>query len=144
MCTEPDGTHQLGLIDYGQVKKLTKEKRHLFAKLIIALAENEKEQIVQYMIEAGYQSKYMNPDNMYRYAKVSYDEDNKILTNGLHIQLFAEHLQSIDPIQTLPEDFLAIGRTSLILRGLAHSLQQSRSVAKIWKPIAERVLNENI
>lgn len=96
------------------------------------------------MIEAGYKSKYMNTNNIYRYAKVMYDEDNKELTNNLHIQLFVEVLQNIDPIYNLPEDFISIGRTSLVLRGLSHSLHQGRSVAKLWKPIAEKILKDNI
>lgn len=37
-----------------------------------------------------------------------------------------------------------VGRASILLRGLAHMLQQSRSVAKSWKPIAERVLKEDL
>jgi aarF domain-containing kinase len=145
LCRRPsDGQPQLGLIDYGQVKRLTKETRHLFSKLIIALANEDEEQIRIIMKQAGYQSKYMNPNNMYLYAKVYYDEDNPSLTNGLHIQMFIEQLQSIDPIQHLPQEFISIGRMSIVLRGLAHSLHQSRSIAQAWKPIAERVLREDI
>lgn len=96
------------------------------------------------MKAAGYQSKYMNSDNIYLYAKVYYDEDNISLTNGLHIQMFVENLQSLDPIYQLPTEFISIGRTSIVLRGLAHSLHESRSIAKAWKPIAERVLLEDI
>lgn len=145
LCRNPcNGQPQLGLIDYGQVKRLSKESRHLFAKLIIALADDSKDQIISLMHEAGYKSKYMNPNNIYVYAKVYYDQDNKTLTGGLHIQMFMEHLQSIDPISEIPREFIPIGRTSIVLRGLAHSLHQPRSIAKAWKPIAERVLAEDI
>ena len=48
-----EGRPQLGLIDYGQVKFLSKEDRLLFAKLILALADNDKKKIVQLMKEAG-------------------------------------------------------------------------------------------
>ena len=41
-------------------------------------------------------------------------------------------------------DYIMVGRASILLRGLAHMLQQSRSVAKSWKPLAERVLNEDL
>ena len=53
-----------------------------------------------------------------------------------------EELQSQDPIIDLPEPYLMVSRASILLRGLAHSLKQSRSVAKEWRPIAERVLDE--
>lgn len=48
-----DGSPQLGLIDYGSTGKLSKEKRHLMCKLIIALAEEDREAIVRLMKEAG-------------------------------------------------------------------------------------------
>ena len=39
------------------------------------------------MTEAGFQSKKMNPDVIWLYSKVNYDQDNAELTNGLHIQM---------------------------------------------------------
>lgn len=144
MCAQEDGTPQLGLIDYGQVKKLSKEKRHLFSKIIIALDDDNREDIIRLMKEAGFKSEKMDPEVIYLYAKVGYDQDNLKLTNGKHIQLFMEELQQRDPIIELPKDFIMIGRASLILRGLAHALHQTRSVAAIWRPIAERVLKEDI
>lgn len=84
----------------------------------------------------------MNEDNIYLYAKVAYDQDNKDLTGGKHIQIFMEDLQAKDPIDELPRDLLMVSRASIMLRGLAHHLQQSRSVAKIWRPLAEHVLLE--
>ena len=86
----------------GQVKTLNKEQRHLFCKIIIALAEENKETVVALMKEAGFQSKHMDPNIIYLYAKVCYDEDNKELTNGKHIQLFMEDIQNMDPIIHLP------------------------------------------
>lgn len=134
----------MGLIDYGQVKRLTKETRHLFAKLIVALDDDDKDQIIELMKEAGFVSKHMDPEVIYLYAKVGYDQDNAELTAGRHIQLFMEDLESQDPIVQLPKDFIMVSRTTLILRGLCHALRQSRSIAKSWRHIAERVLREDI
>jgi aarF domain-containing kinase len=86
----------------------------------------------------------MDPAVIYLFAKVSYDEDNSKLTNGLHIQLFIEDLQARDPIIDMPKDFITIYQASIRLRGLAHALHQPRSLAKAWKPIAEKVLREDI
>lgn len=47
------GKPQLGLIDYGQVKKLSNETRLLMCKLIIALAEDNKADAVRLLKEAG-------------------------------------------------------------------------------------------
>jgi aarF domain-containing kinase len=64
-----DGKPQLGLIDYGQVKTLTKEERLLFCRLIVALADDDKEKIIEALTEAGYRSEKMDPDIMYTYAR---------------------------------------------------------------------------
>ena len=134
----------MGLIDYGQVKKISKAERHLLCKIIIALANDNKPEIIQLMKEAGYKSKYMDDEVIYKYAKVSYDEDNDELTEGKHIQVFMESLEARDPIEQLPTQYIMVGRTSVMLRGLAHALRQSRSVADAWKPIAEKVLQDDL
>jgi aarF domain-containing kinase len=91
-----------------------------------------------------YKSKRMDPDVIYLFAKISYDEDNDELTNGMFIQLFLEELEARDPIKSVPEDYVMIYQAAIRLRGLAHALHQPRSLAKAWKPIAERVLREDI
>lgn len=138
------GKPKLGLIDYGQVKELTKSERLLMCRIIIALANDDRTEIIRLMKESGFKSKYMDENVIYKYAKVSYDEDNDELTDGKHIQMFMEDLQALDPIEKLPEQFIMVGRTSIMLRGLAHALQQSCSVAKAWKPIAQQVLRDEL
>lgn len=83
-------------------------------------------------------------DVIYLFAKVSYDEDNAKLTGGKHIQLFVEDLQARDPIIAMPEAFITINQASIRLRGLCHALRQPRSLAKAWKPIAEKVLKKEV
>jgi aarF domain-containing kinase len=144
LLQKPDGSPQIGLIDYGQVKRLDKQTRHLFAKLIIALDDEDKEAVVQLMKDAGMRTKNMNPDVIYLYAKVSYDEISDQILKGKHVQLFMEDLESQDPIVQLPRELLMVSRCSLIIRGLAQALHQNRRVAKAWRPIAEQVLSNDI
>ena len=77
-----EGKPQIGLIDYGQVKKLSKEKRLHLCKIVIALANEDKKAIAKLMAEAGFKSKTMNEDVIYKFAKINYDEDNEELTEG--------------------------------------------------------------
>jgi len=137
-----EGKPQLGLIDYGQVKTLSKEERLLFCRLILALADDDKDAIVKALKEAGYKSQRMDEDIMYTYARVAYDEDNETLTQSKHIQLFMEHLHDSDPVEHLPQQYIMASRVSILLRGLGHAVHQSRSVAKAWRPIAEKVLRQ--
>ena len=73
---------------------------------------------------------------MYKYARVAFDQDNREITGGKHIQLFMEDIENADPVVELPRNFIMVSRCSLLLRGLAHALGQSRSIAELWKPIA--------
>jgi aarF domain-containing kinase len=142
LLREDDGSPAIGLIDYGQVKRLSKETRHLFAKLLIALDDENKEEVVQLMQEAGMRTKRMDPEVLYLFAKVGYDEINDKILEGKHVQLFMEDLEARDPIIQLPTELLMASRCSILLRGLACALHQNRSVASTWRPIAERVLRE--
>jgi aarF domain-containing kinase len=144
LVREGDGSPAIGLIDYGQVKRLTKQTRHDFAKLIIALDEDDKDEIFRLTKELGFTTKNMNPEIFYLWAKVSFDQDNHQILGGKHVQLFMEDLEARDPVHGLPRDLLMVNRASILLRGLGHALHQSRSVAKAWRPIAERVLREDI
>lgn len=110
--------------------------------MIIALADDDKERICELLSEAGYESEKMDKDIMYKFARVAYDEDNEELTEGMHIQLYMEHLHKNDPVIHLPQQYIMASRVTILLRGLGHAVHQSRSVAKAWKPIAEKALSE--
>ena len=61
----PDG--RLGLIDYGQVKRMRLEERISYAKLIIAMCEDDKEEIARIQFEDfGVVTKYQNPEIAYK------------------------------------------------------------------------------
>ena len=94
------------------------------------------------MKEAGFKTKNMDPEVIYLYAKVSYDEINDKILGGKHPQYFMEDLEAKDPIVQLPRELLMASRCSLLLRGLACALHQNRRVATAWRPIAEKLLRE--
>jgi len=144
LLREDDGSPALGLIDYGQVKRLSKEMRHIFAKLIVALDDDNKDEIVSLMTQAGMKTYYMDPEVIYLYARLNYAEITEQILKGRHIQTVMEDLEKADPIVDLPRDFLMVGRCSILLRGLALGLHQNRNVATAWRPIAEKVLKEDI
>jgi aarF domain-containing kinase len=142
LIREADGSPTLGLIDYGQIKRLSKETRIKFAKLIIALCEDNRDAICELAKQLGHRTKNMDPEVCYLWAKVSFDQDNPKILGGKHVQLFMEELEARDPVEGLPKDLLMVSRASIILRGLAHAVHQNRSVAQAWRPLAERVLRE--
>lgn len=65
-----DGAPHIGLIDYGSTKQLSKGQRHLFCKIVIALAEDNTAEIATLMKRAGFRSEKMDPQVIYLYTKV--------------------------------------------------------------------------
>lgn len=63
----------------------------------------------------------MDPETVYLHANIMFDENNEFLLNGRHVLLFLEDLERKDPIISFPVQFIAIGLTSVLLRGLAHA-----------------------
>ena len=114
----------------------------LFCQLIVALADKDKKAVVELLKKAGYKTRYMDPNIMYRFATLAYDEDNAELTEGKHIQVYMEHLHDNDPVEHLPQQYIMASRVSILLRGLGHAVHQSRSVASVWRSIAEKELKK--
>ena len=139
---------RLALVDYGQVKELSTEARLKFARLICALARAQpgnaahRRAVAAEMLACGMRTRHCNPDVMYEYALLYFDRDDKLATRGKHIQAYLDTLEAVDPQGSTSEDYVMVARCSLMLRGLGHILNQHRSAAKAWAPIAERVLRE--
>ena len=65
----PDG--RLGLLDYGQTKHISEDARRGLARLIVALDEDRRDEIVQIMIDHGARTKYaFRCDNYFLYVKI--------------------------------------------------------------------------
>ncbi|CAM9270428.1 unnamed protein product [Discosporangium mesarthrocarpum] len=134
----PDG--KLGLIDYGQVKHMTLPDRVKLARLVVALAEDDKEAVVGAYTDMGFKTKRMDPDVAYRHAKCIFDTDHKDDLGGMNVQLYREELQKIDPIEIMPDEYVMAARVAALLRGLGYALKYKPSAAKMWEPQARALL----
>jgi len=122
--------------------QLTRENIVILSKMMVALQEDDEPEMARLIFEAGYKTKGMRPDLAAKYARVSLDEDNKSVCNGKHVQVFMEELEAQDPVVDLPREFVMVGRVSLMLRGLGHSLKQPRRLSDHWIKYARAVLKE--
>ncbi|KAI9142294.1 ABC1 family-domain-containing protein, partial [Paraphysoderma sedebokerense] len=134
--------HKIGLIDYGQVKVLTREQRLQIAKIIIALAKDDKEAVIQQLYSMGFQTEKMDPEVAYKNAVILFDRDDKVTTEGYNIQQYLEVLAKRDKVVRSPDFAFMAGRVSVLMRGLGTLLNPDRPVkiAKIWVPYAEQAL----
>jgi aarF domain-containing kinase len=86
---------RLGLIDYGQVKHITREHRMNLAKLIVALAEGTRDDIIRVLTEdMGVRTEKLDPYYLEKQARLMIDNDDRSVTEGMNAQLFVEKLQT--------------------------------------------------
>ncbi len=48
---------KLGLIDYGQIKRLKGAQRRSLARMIVALADGKREEVIDLFVQMGFKSK---------------------------------------------------------------------------------------
>jgi aarF domain-containing kinase len=86
---------RLGLIDYGQVKHISREHRLHLAKLIVALAGGSRGDIIDVLTkEMRVRTTNMDPYFLEKQARLMIDNDDRSVTEGMNAQLFLEHLHT--------------------------------------------------
>ena len=132
---------RLGLIDYGQVKRLSLSERVKYAKLILALARDDREEIVRlYFDELGTKTKYRKADTAYRAACFWSDRDTPDILGNHNIATFIDSLEAEDPMIQLPEAYIMASRVSVMLRGMGNAFGLKLRVSKLWEDEARRLL----
>lgn len=135
----PDG--RLGLVDYGQVKRMTDRDRVIYAKLVLALSRDDKDEIVRLMTdEVGFKTRDMNPDIIYKTVVFWNDRDTDDITGGMNVHHFIEHLDAVDPVVNVNDEFVMLGRLSILLRGMANAFGLQVRVSDFWKDEARAFL----
>ena len=96
----PDG--RLGLIDYGQTKRISEEVRRAYAKLIVAIDDEDVAEVSRITTADapegfGARSVHMDAENGYRLAVFWNDRDTPDVTGGLNLQEFLDDCEARDP-----------------------------------------------
>eukprot|EP00505_MAST-04D_sp_SCG-Rhode-Island_P002028 Stramenopile-MAST_4_protein_2028 len=134
---------KIGLIDYGQVKHLDPKTRVDIARLIVALANEDKEEAVRVMVEEqNLVTKRMDPYVIYKLAEISWNRDDLVVTEGLNIQLFLEYLDKRDPVVSNRDEFIMPSRMAVMLRGLSFALKYPVRPAELWLPFAQEIIQQ--
>ncbi|KAJ3326352.1 hypothetical protein HDV06_000228 [Boothiomyces sp. JEL0866] len=131
----------LGLIDYGQVKLITRKDRRDLAKLILLLADGvtKKDETIAFAKELGFETMKGNDFVMYKTCVIGLDRDDLEITEGMGIQAYMEYLDSLDRTKTIPEQYVMAVRSCVILRGMAAVLGPNHppiSICNEWKKLA--------
>lgn len=134
---------RLGLVDYGQVKRFTNDQRIAYAKLVVALAEDDRNEIVRVLRdEMGVRTRHNNEEILYKLACFWNDRETDDITGGRHMQAFLDWAESVDPIVD-PGDFIMASRMSMLLRGMGRAFGLQLRSSKAWEHIAREKLVES-
>ncbi len=128
---------KLGLIDYGQVKRLTPEERVKVAKLILSIANKESDDVIADNFRCmGMKTKSNSTRFLAEFGRLMFGSlETKHLDRNWHRELHRE-----DRILYFPNELSMVYRTTLLLRGLAMSLQFNPSVGEEWRHHAEEAI----
>ena len=131
---EHSANPKLGLIDFGQCKRLTLQEQAQVAKLIVSVANHESDEFVAAAFrELGVQTKNDSTEYLSKFARLMF---GPLQTYHLNHKWHQE-LQQLDSITYFPNQLSMVYRTGMLLRGLAISLQFNISISELWKVHAE-------
>eukprot|EP00924_Labyrinthula_sp_SR-Ha-C_P003205 snap_masked-scaffold_15-processed-gene-2.53-mRNA-1 protein AED:0.25 eAED:0.29 QI:0/-1/0/1/-1/1/1/0/583 len=137
---------RIGLLDYGQVKAITKPGRYNFAKLLEAVAKKEVDEVYRIATEEfGMKTKYGKKDVIYRLVKFWADNNTAEVMGDQNIHLFLEEMERLDPTVEVATEMVIPGRVSFMLRAVGNAFGIDIYMTDYWLPIAKLVLeNENL
>ena len=137
-----DGTDRLALVDFGQVSRLDQELRKQYARLIVALADDNREGVVAALTEMGGRTERMDPDVLYKLGAFWNDRQSDDVTGGRNLSDFLDHLESLDPTVAVTERHLQASRANILLRGIGSAFGIEYRTSLLWRPFAIECLNE--
>lgn len=127
----PDG--RLGLIDYGQCRRVPEPSRRSLAELMVAVADAEDDATIANAMRAiGCRTKRNNDRFIATCGRLLFD---RIDPKTMEVKFFWE-LHHLDADPLFPPDLLLVGRAAALLRGTAFALGHNVSIASHWKPLA--------
>ena len=130
---------KIGLIDYGQCKRLSRPEQVRIARLILSVADDDSDEIIAKNFRSlGIQTKNDSTRFLANFARLMFGSFKpEYLDHSWHRELHKE-----DKVVYFPNELSMVYRTSLLLRGLAMSLQQNISVSKLWRHHAQNAVQK--
>ena len=66
--------NRLGMIDFGMTKELTDGERHTLARSLVAVVEDDEEEMLTLAHEAGLRSKHMRPETLVYFVRFAWGD----------------------------------------------------------------------
>jgi len=138
----PDG--RIGLIDFGQVKRIDVATRRKLARLLVAVGDQDRAGIVDAFVDLGVRSERMDPQFLEANARLLFGRVDGEFTGGRPLLDFLADLRTWDRLTVIPGEIYLPARAATMLRGLSLLLQCNVSIAEEWRSTALSALAEGI
>lgn len=138
-----DTSRLVGLIDFGQVKELSIDFRIQLAKLMVALARRDQEEVIRLDKEMGSRTRHSKPDVRYKVLSFWLDRDTDDVTGGRSFHDFLAWAEAEDPLRDMPQELHLVMRCSCMIRNLALTFGIRLSTAEYWRPVAQALLQKH-
>ena len=129
---------KLGLIDYGQCKRLEKDQRLALSKVVMELGSPvvNDEAVNSAMYDFGFRFKNDNTDAIRELARLFFDSDGGSRAAGFtNPQEYYQQLQKLNPFVVMPDEAVLVARTSFLIRGMGALLGTNIETSKRWSRI---------
>lgn len=128
---------KIGLIDYGQCKRLNPEERKRVAKLIVSVANDDSDEVIaSHFRDLGIKTKNDSTKFLGDFARLMFGPFKpEHMKHEWHRSLHEE-----DRVLYFPNELSMVYRTAMLLRGLAMSFQLNVSVGEKWRDYAQEAL----
>ncbi|KAL1520442.1 hypothetical protein AB1Y20_022024 [Prymnesium parvum] len=127
----PDG--RLGLIDFGQVKRLTKEQRLKVARTVVAVATDDEEAMLKIARASDLRTRNNDPKALVQYVRLMW---------AGNVKEFAK-VAKADPVTQTDGELVMLRRAVVLVRALSAALSGSPvNMAAEWEPMARKLLAE--
>ncbi|CAM6100827.1 unnamed protein product [Calypogeia fissa] len=136
---------RLGLIDFGQSKVLDPGLRKLFAQMIVALGNNNDEEIASALLNLGMRFEDVNggvvqSSTLALMARILFDTCYE--REATVSPMAEESILRQTPLTGFNQALWLVVRAMVLLRGLCYGLSMDISSCTLWRPYALRALEE--
>lgn len=130
----------LGLIDFGQLVRISPQFRVKLAKLILALSSRSPSEVADAERGIGVMRKHYKEEVQYRICSFWLDRDTDEIMQGMNMFDLLAWGEWEDRVVSQPEGYHMACRCSLVLRSMALYFGVRLSTCDYWRPYAEEVL----
>mmetsp|Transcript_29005 Transcript_29005/g.59475 ORF Transcript_29005/g.59475 Transcript_29005/m.59475 type:complete len:310 (+) Transcript_29005:127-1056(+) len=136
----------LGLIDYGQTRRLSHHDRLALARVVSSLGKRlpDAQEVADAMRKFGFRSRDDNVEIIAKNASLYFNSDIEGKRMGFATpQKYLQYLNSKDPMLHVPDPAVFVARTSFLFRGLGALLQQQIHTSPHWRKHAILAVAKN-